>query len=110
MDLVSFIENVVFWGFVYVIVFLGCETPSIVFSGFGFFLFYWIIRALTKKEGWERVMYLYIFNMVITLMLLYYFLTGHSYQKAFRSLMNSAGREAPGLQMFFKRCNQKLNA
>ncbi len=103
-SLIFVIENVIFWGFVYIIVFLGCETPSIVFSGFGLFLFYWIIRFITKKEGWERILWLYAFNMLVCIMLLYYFMTGVSYQKGIRSFLNSIARRNPGLEPYVKRC------
>lgn len=103
-SLVVFIENVVFWGFVYIIVFLGCETPAIVFTGFGFFLFYWIIRFIARKEGWERILWLYVFNMFVCLLLLYYFITGVSYQRGIRSFLNSVARRTPALEPYVKRC------
>lgn len=103
-SLVVFVENVVFWGFVYIIVFLGCETPAIVFSGFGLFLFYWIIRFISKKDGVERILWLYMFNMFICIILLYYFMTGASYQKGARSFFNSVARRYPGLEPYVKRC------
>ncbi len=99
-----FIENFVFWGFVYVIVFLGCETPAIVFTGFGLFLFYWIFRFIFRKEGGERIIWFYVLNMFVCLMLLYYFLTGNSVQRSIRSAMNSAARRYPGIEPFVKRC------
>jgi hypothetical protein len=102
--LMFFIENFVFWGFVYVIVFLGCETPAIVFTGFGLFLFYWFFRFIFRKEGWERILWLYVVNMIVCIMLLYYFLTGTSYTKSIRSAMNSAARRYPGLEPLVKRC------
>lgn len=101
---VYFIENIVFWVFVYFIVFLGCETPAIVFTGFGFFLFYWILRFIFSKEGIEAIVWLYAFNMFITILLLYYFITGSSLQKSLRSAMNSAAKRYPQLEPYFKRC------
>ena len=102
--LILFIENFVFWLFVYIIVFMGCETPAIVFSGFGFFLIYWIIRFIGGKEGWERVLWIYALNMLICIVLLYYFITGATPNKAVRSLLNSASRSFPPLEPYVKRC------
>ena len=102
--LIFFIENFVFWSFVYIIVFMGCETPAIIFSGFGLFLIYWIIRFLGQKEGWERVLWIYAFNMLICLVLLYYFITGSTPNKAVRSFLNSASRRFPALEPYVKRC------
>lgn len=103
-DILYFIETAVFWIFVYLIVFLGCETPSIVFTGFGFFLFYWIVRMLASKEGMDRVMWLYVANMLITILLLTYFMTGVSLQKVIRNGFNSAARRYPSLDPYLKRC------
>lgn len=101
---VYFIENIVFWIFIYLIVVMGCETPAIVFTGFGFFLFYWILRFIFKKEGAEFVAWLNLFNMLICLLLLYYFITGSSIQKVFRSALNSAAKGNPFLESITKRC------
>ncbi len=98
------IETTVFWAFVYLIVFLGCETPSIVFTGFGFFLVYWLIRLVASKEGMDRVLWLYIANMFITIMLLFYFMTGTSLQRSIRTALNSAARRYPSLDPYVKRC------
>ena len=102
--LVVFVENFLFWGFVYIIVFLGCETPAIVFSGFGLFLFYWLFRFISKKDGFERLLWIYVVNMLICLILLYYFLTGANPNKAVRSFLNSAARSMPALEPYVKRC------
>lgn len=102
--LLIFIENFVFWGFVYVIVFMGCETPAIIFSGFGLFLFYWLFRFVGQKAGWERILWIYVVNMIVCILLLYYFLTGKTLQKSIRSFMNSAARNVPGLEPYVKRC------
>ena len=102
--LVFFIENILFWGFVYVIVFMGCETPAIVFSGFGLFLFYWIIRYISKQEGSDKFVWTYVLNMLVTIMLLYYFLTGASFTKSIRSSLNSFSRQFPGFEPYLKRC------
>ncbi len=99
-----FIENILFWGFVYLIVFLGCETPSIVFTGFGLFLFYWIGRSLVQSKGGNFLLGLYAFNMFICILLLYYFITGNSYQKLFRNVMNSTIRRFPSAEPYLKRC------
>jgi hypothetical protein len=101
---VLFIENVVFWAFVYVIVFMGCETPAIVFSGFGLFLFYWIFRSIASKNGGDRIVWIYAVNMFICMLLLFYFLTGASMQRSIRSALNSAARNVPGLEPYVKRC------
>jgi hypothetical protein len=102
--LVFLIENVIFWGFVYVIVFMGCETPAIIFTGFGFFFFYWLFRFVFRKEGMDRAIWLYVVNMIIALMLLYFFLTGKSIQKTFRNGLNSLARNYPSVEPYVKRC------
>jgi hypothetical protein len=102
--LVFFIENFIFWGFVYIIVFMGCETPAIVFSGFGLFLFYWLFRLVASKDGWERILWIHVVNMIVCIMLLFYFLTGASMQRSIRSALNSAARNVPGLEPYVKRC------
>ena len=102
--LVFFFENVVFWFFVYIIVFMRCETPVIVYSGFGLFLFYWIFRFLFSKKGWELIIWMYVFNMIVTICLLYYFMTGMGPNRAVRSFLNSISRNVPSLEPYLKRC------
>lgn len=104
MDPILFIENTVFYGFVYVIVFMGCETPAIVFTGFGFFLFYWIAKFFFQKEGWDRVLWFYVLNMFVTVSLLFYFIMGYSINKGFRYGFNAASRKYPFLEPYLKRC------
>ena len=99
-----FIENILFWGFVYIIVFMGCETPAVVFSGFGLFLFYWIFRFIASKEGTERILWIHAFNLFVTILLLFYFITGSTIQKGMRSVLNSASRKYPSLEPYIKRC------
>lgn len=98
------VENVFFWAFVYVIVFMGCETPAIVFSGFGLFLIYWLIRFVLRQEGDDKIIWLYVVNMIFTIMLLFYFLTGSPIQKSIRNALNSAARKYPSLDPYVKRC------
>jgi hypothetical protein len=98
------IETVVFWAFVYLIVFMGCETPAIVFTGFGAFLFYWLFRFVAKQEGADKMIWIYVVNMIITIMLLFYFLTGSPIQKSIRNALNSAARKYPTLDPYVKRC------
>ena len=98
------IENVIFWGFVYLIVFMGCETPAIVFSGFGFFLFYWLFKFVFQQQGVSRYIWMYVVNMIITILLLYYFMTGNSLQKSIRSGLNSLARDFPRVEPYVKRC------
>ncbi len=102
--LLFFVENFIFWGFVYLIVFMGCETPAIVFTGFGFFLFYWLFKFVFQQKGVNQVIWMYVANMIITVMLLYYFLTGASIPKAFRSGLNSLARRFPDVEPYVKRC------
>jgi hypothetical protein len=102
--LVFFIENIVFWSFVFVIVFMGCETPAIVFTGFGLFLFYWLFRFVFRQEGAEKFMWLNAVNMVVSIFLLYYFMTGASLQKSVRGFLNSLARNRPSLEPYLKRC------
>ncbi len=99
-----FIENIVFWAFVFTIVLFGCETPAIVFSGFSLFLFYWILRFLFQKEGWERVTWFYVINMFVCILLLYYYITGNTYQKGLRGMLNSIGRMFPRVEPYMNRC------
>jgi glucan phosphoethanolaminetransferase (alkaline phosphatase superfamily) len=99
-----FIENILFWGFIYVIVFMGCETPAIVFSGFGFFLVYWIFRYVARQKGETKWITLYVANMIVTVMLLVYFLTGKSYTKIMRNSLNSLTKSYPALTPYVKRC------
>ncbi len=101
---VFFIENIVFWAFVYVIVFMGCETPSIIFTGFGFFLFYWIFRFIFQQSGADKVIWIYVINMFFTLLLLYYFITGTTLNKSMRSFLNSISRQSPSLEPYLKKC------
>lgn len=98
------IETVIFWAFVYVIVFMGCETPAIVFTGFGFFLIYWLFRFVASKQGTEMVVWLYVVNMFFTMMLLYYFMTGMSIQRSIRLGLNSLARKMPAIEPYVKRC------
>lgn len=102
--LVFIIENILFWGFIYIIVFMGCETPAIIFTGFGLFLFYWLFRFVLRQEGPTKYFALYFLNMIITLMLLVYFLTGRSYQRMMRNSLNSLAKSYPGLEPYVKRC------
>lgn len=83
---------------------MGCETPAIVFTGFGFFLFYWIARFLFTKEGWDRILWFYVINMFVTISLLYYFITGAGVNKGLRNVFNSASRRFPVLEPYLKRC------
>jgi hypothetical protein len=101
---VFFIENIVFWTFVYVIVFMGCETPSIIFTGFGFFLFYWIFRFIFRQAGSDRIIWIYVLNMFFTLLLLYYFITGTTLNKSVRSFLNNISRQTPSLEPYLKKC------
>jgi hypothetical protein len=101
---VFFIENFVFWAFVYIIVIMGCETPSIVFTGFGFFLFYWIFRFISKQSGTDAFLWIYAINMIFCILLLSYFLTGVGLNKGIRSFLNSVSKQAPGLEPYLKRC------
>ena len=102
--LVYIFENVIFWAFVYIIVFMGCDTPAIVFTGFGFFLFYWLFRFVFRKQGVDRVIWLYVVNMFVSILLLYYFMTGNTIQKSLRSFLNSTARKVPGIEPYVKRC------
>lgn len=104
MDIVFIVENIVFWFFVYIIVFLGCETPQIVFGGFGFFLIYWLFRSVLKQKGFDKAIYLYVVNMVLTVLLLFYFMTGATIQKSMRNALNSAARKYPSLDPYVKSC------
>lgn len=103
-DFVFFIENGVFWAFVYFIVVMGCETPSIVFGGFTFFLLYWLIKAVVKREGWERFILIYSLNMMVSLGLLYYFITGRSPRKGIRLFLNATARQYPSIEPLVSRC------
>jgi hypothetical protein len=102
--LIFLIENVLFWGFVFIIVIMGCETPSIVFSGFGLFLFYWIFRFIFRQPDSEKLMWIYVINMIFCILLLYYFMTGVGLNKSIRSFFNSVSKQAPGLEPYLKRC------
>ena len=105
MDSFAFIiENIVFWAFVYIIVFMGCDTPAIVFSGFSLFLVYWILRFVFSKQGWDRIGWMYALNMFVTILLLYYFVTGATIGKTFRNYLNSAAQRYPPLSPYLKRC------
>lgn len=99
-----FIENIVFWAFVYIIVFMGCDTPAIVFTGFGFFLFYWLFKFVFQQKGANRYIWMYVVNMIISVMLLYYFMTGKTIQKSIRSTLNSVIRNVPDVEPYLKRC------
>ncbi len=103
-DFVFFIENGVFWAFVYFIVVMGCETPEIIFGGFTFFLFYWIIKAIVQRQGWERFILIYTLNMFVSLGLIYYFITGRSPRKGIRMFLNSVGRQYPSVEPLVSRC------
>jgi hypothetical protein len=102
--LIFLLENIVFWGFVYVIVFMGCDTPAIVFTGFGFFFFYWLFRFVFRKQGLDRMIWLYVVNIILTLMLLYYFFTGKSVQRTIRNGLNSLSKNYPSVEPYVKRC------
>jgi uncharacterized membrane protein len=102
--LVVFVENFLFWGFVYIIVFLGCETPAIVFSGFGLFLVYWIFRFVARQQGPNQIIWIYVMNMVFTVLLLFYFITGGSISRTLRSGFNSVAKRYPTLEPYVKRC------
>ena len=105
IDTIFFIiENIVFWFFVYLIVFMGCDTPVIVFTGFGFFLVYWLLRFVAKQHGPNQMIWLYVMNMVFTLLLLFYFITGGSISRTLRSGFNSVAKRYPGLEPYVKRC------
>lgn len=104
MDILYFVDTILFWGFVYVIVFMGCDTPQIIFGGFGLFLIYWILRFIFKQEGTTKMIWLYVFNLVITIFLLFYFITGVSVQKQIRMMMNSAARKYPTLDPYVRSC------
>jgi hypothetical protein len=103
-DFTFFIENGVFWAFVYFIVVMGCETPSIVFGGFTFFLLYWVIKSIIQKEGWDRFILVYTLNMVVCVSILYYFVTGRSPRKGIRIALNSAARQYPSIEPLVSRC------
>ena len=100
----TIIETVVFWTFVYVIVFMGCETPAIVFSGFGLFLFYWLFRFVVSKEGTDKLVWIYVANLIVTILLLFYFMTGMTVQKSIRIGLNSLARRIPSIEPLVKRC------
>lgn len=98
------IENVIFWAFVYVIVFMGCDTPAIVFTGFGMFLIYWLFRFVSSKEGTEQMIWMYVINMILTFMLLFYFMMGMTVQRSIRMGLNSLARKMPAIEPYVKRC------
>ncbi len=102
--LLFIIENILFWAFVYIIVFMGCDTPAIVFTGFGFFLFYWLFRFVFRQTGINKYIWLYVVNMIVTIMLLYYFMTGVSLQRSIRTGLNSLARRVPSIEPYVKRC------
>ena len=102
--LLFFIENGLFWLFVYFIVAMGCETPTVVFTGFGFFLLYWVFRSASKQEGGNRLVAFYVINVVLTLLLSIYFVTGSSLQKSLRTALNSAAKRLPSLEPYVRRC------
>jgi hypothetical protein len=100
----TILETVVFWTFVYVIVFMGCETPAIVFTGFGLFLFYWLFRFVASKAGTDRLVWIYVTNLIVTVLLIFYFMTGMTVQKSIRIGLNSLARKIPTIEPLVKRC------
>jgi hypothetical protein len=100
----TILETVVFWTFVYVIVFMGCETPAIVFTGFGLFLFYWLFRFVASKQGTDKLVWIYVANLIVTLLLIFYFMTGMTVQKSIRIGLNSLARKIPTIEPLVKRC------
>ena len=83
---------------------MGCDTPAIVFTGFGFFFFYWIFKFVFRQRGMNQAIWMYVINMIFTIMLLYYFLTGASIQKSLRTGLNSLARSFPAVEPYVKRC------
>lgn len=102
--LFTILETVVFWSFVYLIVFMGCETPAIVFTGFGVFLFYWLFRFVASKAGTDRLVWIYVANLIVTILLIFYFMTGMTVQKSIRIGLNSLARKIPTIEPLVKRC------
>ena len=102
--IVFFLENIVFWGFVYSIVIMGCNTPVIVFSGFSLFFIYWVLRFLYKQNGENRFVWMYVINIFFTLYLFMYYSMGFTFSGYARMMLNSVSKQFPKAEPYLKRC------
>lgn len=72
-DILDILFNIVFWVLVFYIAWNENATQPWLYIVLLIFLVYFGLRAIFKKQGMERMVWLYSLNMVVLVYLLYYF-------------------------------------
>ena len=76
MDSESWLDigiTIVFWLLVFTIAWNENATPPWLYVVLLLFLVYFGLRAIFKKRGMERMVWLYTLNMIVLVYLMYYF-------------------------------------
>lgn len=73
-DMLEILENILFWCLVFFIAWNESATPSWAYIVLFAFLVYFALRAIFKRQGMDRAVWLYSLNMIVILYLMYYFM------------------------------------
>ena len=69
-DIVEILETIVFWVLVFYIAWNESATPQWVYIVLFGFLIYFAIKAIFKKKGMDRAVWIYALNMIVILYLM----------------------------------------
>lgn len=71
---IDILENIVFWFLVLYIAWNEKATPDWMYVVLFLFIIYFALRFIFKKQGMDRMVWLYSLNMIVILYLLWFFL------------------------------------
>jgi hypothetical protein len=69
-DIVEILETLVFWVLVFYIAWNESATPQWAYIILFGFLIYYAIKAIFKKQGMDRAVWIYALNMIVILYLM----------------------------------------
>ena len=67
------VENIVFWSLVLYIAWNENKSAAWTYIVLLFLIVYYALRFIFKKEGMDRIVWLYSLNMIVLIYLLFYF-------------------------------------
>jgi hypothetical protein len=72
-SVLDILETVVFWALVFYIAWNESATPQWAYVVLFVFLIYFAVKAILKKQGMDRAVWIYTLNMAVILYLMYKF-------------------------------------
>ena len=73
-EIVSILDTIVFWILVFYIAWNETSTPQWAYVVLFVFLVYFAVKAILRKKGMDRVVWIYSLNMIVILYLMYTFM------------------------------------